>query len=158
MMVDVSIQAGSQVEPPGPSESSHRSSHNPFQDGCPQACSPGLYWHEPKCAAHIYGPGTSMQNNDQGLLAVCPMRTALESISVFKPGSGFSPGTQSAGPLLLAFWPLETREINVYCLSHLLYGICYSSLSGLMPAGLKPNSGKPQGLFPLPTAFRQQVK
>lgn len=158
MMVDVSIQAGSQVEPPLPSESSKRSSWDPFQDGWPQTCLPCLYWPQQTFAAHLYGPGISMQKNDQDLLAVCYMRIPLEGISVFKKGRELSLGTQSAGTLTLAFWASRNWEINVYCLS---YGMCYRSLSRPIPnwsAGPKPNSGKPWGLFPLPAAFCQQVK
>ena len=67
---------------------------------------------------------------------------------------------ESAGTLILAFWPLEPWEINVYTLSRLVDGICYSSLSGLIrqDSNLIQGGHRVSFLCLLPSASKESKK
>ena len=72
----------------------------------------------------------------------CPFSTKWEyqqKMAICKPGRVFSPDIYSAGTLILNF---PASGINVWYLSHSVYGICYGSQNWLRQKSWRLSMGE----------------
>lgn len=85
----------------------------------------------PQGWVHHGGITALIQRGRDQRLSLSAVRGPREKAVVYKPRSGASPGTKSAGTLISSFQPPDLGEIHIHGLNPLVCVICYGSLCQL---------------------------